>query len=542
MVITMNDADLQRALDPVDHVTCDPSVSWTSGNVAEAFPGVCTPLSFTFLHEPVELALRGAFHSIGAFRADQVRVPSRIEDQFWTAFSGRAAANMNQFRALADTLPGTSATAIEQQLFGYVQEGTVDNNSHGRYPAILVKAPRAILTLGRRHDAYAAELRRWWLQSVSAAGSLDEAASYRLLADARERLRHVMTLHFLATFVGSGITDKLTALARAKGKPGLEARLLTGVGSDENEIALDLWRLAHGEIAMPAFLGRHGYHGPNEGQLDATSWREDPGLVESRLAAYRSVGEGGTKAPAQRAADQAALRTAATAELVGAVGRLRASSTRRNVKMASRFIALREQGKTGYLLVADVARAAARRLGSHLTERGVLDTASDVFFLTWDELHASPVDGDVAQVVASRRQQYEARQGMRLPDAWAGVPEMIRVVAAHRAAGVGTKVAGVGACSGVAEGRVRVVTDPGTTALDDGDILVCESTDPSWVSLFLVAGGVVTDLGGLLSHGAIVAREMGLPCVVGTKVATATLLDGQQIRVDGDAGVVEVLA
>ena len=130
---------------------------------------------------------------------------------------------------------------------------------------------------------------------------------------------------------------------------------------------------------------------------------------------------------------------------------------------------------------------------------------------------------------------------MRLPESWSGVPETIRAVAATGAAGVGTKIEGVGASGGVVEGRARVVTDPGTTELDDGDILVCESTDPSWVSLFLVAGGVVTDLGGLLSHGAIVAREMGLPCVVGTRVGSATVVDGQRIRVDGDAGVVEVL-
>jgi pyruvate,water dikinase len=130
---------------------------------------------------------------------------------------------------------------------------------------------------------------------------------------------------------------------------------------------------------------------------------------------------------------------------------------------------------------------------------------------------------------------------MRLPDAWEGVPETIRVTAAGAAAALGTRIEGLGASSGVAEGRARLVTEPGTTELDDGDILVCESTDPSWVSLFLVAGGVVTDLGGLLSHGAIVAREMGLPCVVGTKAATATLVDGQRIRVDGDAGLIEVL-
>jgi phosphohistidine swiveling domain-containing protein len=76
---------------------------------------------------------------------------------------------------------------------------------------------------------------------------------------------------------------------------------------------------------------------------------------------------------------------------------------------------------------------------------------------------------------------------------------------------------------------------------DDGDILVCETTDPSWVSLFLVAGGVVTDFGGMLSHGPIVAREVGIPCVCGTQNASHRIKDGQQIRVDGNHGTVEML-
>ncbi|HEV3354872.1 MAG TPA: PEP-utilizing enzyme [Acidimicrobiales bacterium] len=525
--------------DPVDQLTCDPAVTWTSGNVAEAFPGVCTPLGFTFLHDPVELALRSAFHSIGAFRAVDIRVPPRIEDQFWTAFNGRAAANMTQFRALADILPGTSATAIEQQLFGYVRPGTVDHNSFRRYPMIAAKAPLAILSLGKRHDACAAELRTWWNDSVSRVGALDEHGSRRLLEDARTRLRAVMALHFLATFVGSGITDKVTALAKSTGIEGLEARLLTGVGSDENAMAGDLWQLAHGSIDMQVFLDRHGYHGPNEGQLDAVPWREDPSLLESRLLAYRSA----TKSPAQRADEQAATKTAAIDELVASIGRMKGLNARRTVKLSARFIALREQGKTGFLMVADVARAAARHLATLLAQRGALADAEDVFYLTWDELRDVERADDVAGKVATRRRQYAERQELRLPESWDGVPEMTRVAisAGGAGAGAGTKFEGLGAGGGVAQGRARVVTDPATAELDEGDILVCEATDPSWVSLFLVAGGVVTDLGGMLSHGAIVAREMGLPCVVGTKVGSATVVDGQRIRVNGDAGVVEIL-
>jgi phosphoenolpyruvate synthase/pyruvate phosphate dikinase len=93
----------------------------------------------------------------------------------------------------------------------------------------------------------------------------------------------------------------------------------------------------------------------------------------------------------------------------------------------------------------------------------------------------------------------------------------------------------------VIEGRARVVTDPEKTELEEGDLLVCEATDPGWISLFLVAGGVVTDLGGMLSHGAIVAREMGIPCVVGTRTASRTIRDGQRVRIDGDRGVVTLL-
>ena len=131
----------------------------------------------------------------------------------------------------------------------------------------------------------------------------------------------------------------------------------------------------------------------------------------------------------------------------------------------------------------------------------------------------------------------------RLPQAWAGLPELIEIGGdAATDAPEGTTITGVAASGGVVEGRARVVRDPAATELDDGDILVCETTDPSWVSLFLVAGAVVTDFGGLLSHGPIVARELGLPCVCGTEEGSRRIRDGQRIRVDGDRGVVEVLS
>ena len=93
----------------------------------------------------------------------------------------------------------------------------------------------------------------------------------------------------------------------------------------------------------------------------------------------------------------------------------------------------------------------------------------------------------------------------------------------------------------MAEGLVRVVLDPATARLDPGEILVCPGTDPAWTPLFLAAAGLVTEVGGMMTHGSVVAREYGIPAVVGVHEATTRLATGQRIRMDGSTGVIEVL-
>ena len=532
-------------VDTLDNSRCDPAVCWTTGNVADAFPGVFTAFTFSFVHEPMEIAMRRMFATLGVFHADELAVSPRIEEQFWNAFAGRAAANIDQFRRVAGFIPGTSATAIEQQLFGYVRPETRDENTMRRYPAILAKAPRAVITLPKRHDAMFADLRAWRLASLARVGDLDAAGCLELIGDAKHRFGRFMLEHLIVAFVSSGLADRLTELTTKAGLPGLESRLLSGVGSDENEVANDLWELAHEKLSLPEFLDRHGYHGPNEGQISGVSWREDPSPVLSRLADYRAIAADDPRAPRTRSAAQARMRAEAAAELAR-TSRLVAAQVKVLVKFTARFLALREQGKAGYLLTFDVTKAACRRLGALLVERGVLDDVEDVFHLTHGEL----VDGlrdlpgglTVAELVATRRTLFVERADLRLPQAWTGVPELTKVEAPPvEGSPAGTVVTGLAASSGVAEGRARVVRDPATAEFDDGDILVCENTDPGWISLFMLAAAVVTDQGGMLSHGPIVTRELGLPCVCGTEDGSRRIGDGQRVRVDGDAGTVTVL-
>lgn len=527
--------------DTLDQTVCDPEITWTTGNVAEAFPGVFTELGITFTHDASERSFRRVFHALGVFSPRQLAIPPRIEDQFWSVFAGRAAANMTFFRWLAGLIPGTSATAVEQQLFGYVNPETVNHNTARRYPVIFAKAPRTLVTLPRRHDAMFADLRRWRLEQLRRVPGLGEAEALDVLADARQRFEDMMSLHSLVAFVSSGLADQLTAAVADLDLPGLEARVLSGVGSDERDVAADLWSLAHDRLPLEEFLDRHGYHGPDEGQLHSVTWREDPAPVLARLEGYRAVGLDDARSPQVRAAEQERVREAATAELLERSPRWRRGSLRLVVRLTARWLSLREQGKAGYLLTFDVGKAAARRLGELLTARGVIDDPADVFFLTFDEL-AARGEGPHQEAVTRRRALYTRRLAQRLPKSWVGLPEVIETATdTVERAPAGAVITGVAASAGVAEGRARVVRDPATTDLDDGDILVCEATDPSWVSLFLVAGAVVTDFGGMLSHGPIVARELGIPCVCGTENGSARIRDGQRIRVDGSQGTVEVV-
>ncbi|HEY2302065.1 MAG TPA: PEP-utilizing enzyme, partial [Acidimicrobiales bacterium] len=103
-------------------------------------------------------------------------------------------------------------------------------------------------------------------------------------------------------------------------------------------------------------------------------------------------------------------------------------------------------------------------------------------------------------------------------------------------------IVGLGVSPGIVEGTAHVMSDPtDPSAFEPGDILVCHTTDPSWASIFLMAGAVVIDIGGMLSHGAIVARELGIPCVINTGSGTQRLRTGDRIRIDGTAGSVTVL-
>jgi pyruvate,water dikinase len=202
--------------------------------------------------------------------------------------------------------------------------------------------------------------------------------------------------------------------------------------------------------------------------------------------------------------------------------------------LSARRIPLRGVVKRCFLQSFDVARAAARRTGESLAADDVLDDPEDVFYLTAEELTTPPANA--RELVGLRRERRAEYQGLEVPGDWTGMPDPHRVDEPV----AGAEVSGIGVSPGVAEGVARVLKTPDFSEVEPGEILVAPTTDPSWSSVMFISAALVVDIGGPLSHAAVVARELGIPCVVNTRTGTRSLRTGDRVRVDGSTGAVEV--
>jgi phosphohistidine swiveling domain-containing protein len=525
--------------DPL-HEVGGPATAWTTVNTAENFPGVATPLGWTFWRDPLERGMKAAFHQLGVLPASAVTVPESVDDRFSAAVFGRFSANVDVLRRMADQMPGTSGEALEEQLLGSVRPDVPSHRSRRRYPVVAAKMPVTVTRLPAWLRRLRAETDTWW-RSVTAAGAITSADRARaVLAEAATRFETVMCPHSISTLLGTGIYHQVAAVAERGGYPGLETSLVTGYGEiEEARAAADLWRVAKGELELARFLAEHGYHAPDEAEISSLAWREDDTPLRRLLVRYAELPDAAS--PAGRARRQRAERADAERRVLSGIPGPARAGARLRLRMARRYIPLREVGKAAFLQTIDGARAAARFLGADLAGAGRLADPADVYFLTVAELTAPALPADLGGLVGQRRARYQQYRSLRLPDRWVGVPEPLAEPAEAPAAGGPARLTGLAVSPGVVEGVARVVHRAEEADLEPDEILVCKTTDPSWASCFLVASAVVIDIGGPLSHGAIVARELGIPCVINTGNGTGTIRSGDHLRVDGGAGTVDIL-
>jgi pyruvate,water dikinase len=263
-------------------------------------------------------------------------------------------------------------------------------------------------------------------------------------------------------------------------------------------------------------------------------WREDPGHVLNVLRIYLSHGPENDSERQFREGEQAAEK--ALAALVERVrqtrGWLRARFLEFLLHRIRALAGLREFPKFLFVRILASIRRVLARAGTDLVAAGRLDRAEDVFFLDLNDLESS---ADLRALSARNRAEYERELARKIiPRVMTSEGETF-YTAPNLVPGA---LAGTAASPGVYEGKARVILDPRGAKLEPGEVLVAPSTDPAWTPLFLSAGALVMELGGIMSHGSVVAREYGIPAVVGVPEATQRLRTGQRVRVDGESGQV----
>jgi len=289
---------------------------------------------------------------------------------------------------------------------------------------------------------------------------------------------------------------------------------------------------------LAQFLSRFGHRSVMEADLSAITWEEDPNSV---LLLLRNLLDLPPEAEPRRvAAYQRVQRLATTREIERHLGPLRRLVFRFMLRQAQIFVSYREKTKSLMMEVTHHGRQLFREVGRRLWQQGILGDPQDLYFLTLDEvlqlLEAGPQGLDVAALVRRRRAEFVRNQRIRLPESFQGRPKPLRDVPPLTYSRV---LRGIPVSPGVVTGPARVIVDPRKDAtIRPGEILVAPVTDAGWAPLFLVAAGLVVDVGGPLSHGSTVAREYGLPTVVNVKVATQLLRTGQTITVNGSTGEV----
>ncbi|MDQ8708060.1 rifamycin-inactivating phosphotransferase [Streptomyces sp. LHD-70] len=296
--------------------------------------------------------------------------------------------------------------------------------------------------------------------------------------------------------------------------------------------------------AIDAYLDRYGMRCVGEIDITRPRWRERPGTLVPVIldnvrnfaprAAERRFEEGRLRAEAKEHDVLSRLRALPD-------GHRKADETKRMIDRVRTFIGYREYPKYGIISRYFLYKQALLAEAGRLVQAGVLPEPEDAFYLTFQELHEAARSHEAdPRLIRERKDAFRSYHALTPPRVLTSDGEA--VTGAYRRDDVPDgALIGLPVSAGTVEGRARVILDMADADLEAGDILITPFTDPSWSPLFVGIAGLVTEVGGLMTHGAVIAREYGLPAVVGVEQATRLIRDGQRIRVHGTDGYVEFL-
>ncbi|HEY1906848.1 MAG TPA: PEP/pyruvate-binding domain-containing protein [Myxococcaceae bacterium] len=561
--------------------------AWSSANVGENYPAALSPFTWSVVDRFRSRYVESLAERLWVTESSRSALRP-VFDNLLGVHRGRVHYNLSSWYRMFARLPG--ATLLRQAFDRYIDQPVPFGGPGGEPDLSSVPAWRIVpalifryVTLGRSVASFVRRFhrhRRQWRRELELAQS--PAAAGRVLGQITGFLDEQWGDAALADFAAMVFPALLQAVARAWLPPDDAAHapwLLRGIGLKSTEAlklvhALGAWvstrpellsllkagreaelvaaLAGEGRVLWQTFLHEFGGRCYQELLLTSPTFEERPDLAWQLV---RGVLAADAPDPAARETAEAEERGRWTRELIGRLPLWKRPLFARLVGDAQRAIAAREEVRLCQGLLYGELRRAALAVGRGLVERGRFDRPEDVFQLEADEvdrlLHGRFLYPEtLPALIRSRREAGAAasadsrslpscfvlEDGRELEDPMDGAPG---ASAPH-----GERAwRGLGVSPGNVEGNVRVITDPVEQAglLRPGEVLVARATDPGWTPLFLIASAAVVERGGMLSHAAIVAREVGLPVVVDVAGATSSLRDGERVRVDGNTGLVEIV-
>ncbi|MGE7854924.1 phosphoenolpyruvate synthase [Bacillus sp. NPDC094064] len=296
--------------------------------------------------------------------------------------------------------------------------------------------------------------------------------------------------------------------------------------------------------AMNDFLNKYGMRCSGEIDITKTRWSEQPiTIIPMILNNIRDFEAGASKRKFEEGLQEA---TEKEEELVDRLqhlpdGKQKVEETKRMIRNIRNFIGYREYPKYGMINRYFIYKQALLKEAEQLVQSGVIHEVDDIYYLTFEELHEVVRTNKLDyELIHKQKNDYKLYEKLTPPRVMTSDGEII--TGKYKRENLpADAIVGLPVSSGVIEGRARVILNMEDANLEEGDILVTAFTDPGWTPLFVSIKGLVTEVGGLMTHGAVIAREYGLPAVVGVENATKLIKDGQRIRVHGTEGYIEIL-
>ncbi len=554
---------------------------WTNFNLGEVVPDVMTPATWSMIETILFPMFDGLGRLIGVDGRKHPPAGRVVGRLYWHVNAGLAAAQ--PFVSMS-TLNKTNSMFGGDQLRMY-ELGELDIPDEAlpdvgfRWPRYILSWPRILYDLFIHRASQADKLltrlrsRRDELDRLDIGAAPTDELADTVVKGLRDNLADCDLLYLLSGALPIGVFQRACQNWLGENDSTTTAyRLLAAQGGiSDTEAGLDLWRLAvlahedpeteevlntasNWEEARPKagkrflaawdeFMAEHGHHCRGELEFANARWAETPDYVLDLVRSYlRSIDRVDPLARHEKLAqEQAELAEQCRRKLRNPIKRWLFNWSVRGTRKAARN---RENWKDAFVRLVAFYRRVLLELGERLHEEGILVESSDILFLKLTEI--APVargcaEFDVKQQIEARRAEYEKDCSVTPPPVIIGRFDPDKHVVPEVDTDVET-LKGIAVSSGVVTGRARVIlrTDD-DQHIESGEILVAPFTDPAWTPYFLPAAGVVMDMGGVLSHGAVIAREYGLPAVVNVGPASRIIQTGQTIRVDGDSGTVTIL-